>query len=447
MPNKNIFCSSPWLHIKIDYDGRFVPCRWQSTINPEVDSSNLRSMSILEFYNSSRMNQFRSNLLEGSDLTECSSCKYEDSFEKVSGRLKQLYRSGIAIESFDRDFSKSHHYELFNYSTDNNGQTNAYPYDFQINLSNVCNSACIMCAPHFSTRLVQDYQKLSKFAPVLFKQPKKINCWADDPSLVEKFIRDIKELPYIDYIHLLGGETLLLESFYTICDALIESGLSKTIYLGTTTNLTVYSPKIENIVTKFSKFHLGLSIESVNPLNDYIRYPSKITGILENLSKYLSLRDKYPDKLHMSLRITPNIFSIFYIDEVIQYMCDNDITGESCNILIRPECLRMELMPENIRLLTIEKLNAVINKNELSRAKVVNIRDNNLTREVISTIAFTYVDFLENLVLPSDGEKQRHDLVTFLHGFESIRGNSILDYAPEYETFLKAYGYTRPLDI
>ena len=445
MINKKIFCSSPWLHIKLDYDGRFVPCRWQGSIDPNIETQYLHSVSILEFYNSSRMNQFRSNLIVGNELSECSSCKYEDSFDKVSGRVKQLFRSNIAIESFDQDFSISHHADLFNYSAANNGQTGHYPYDLQINLSNVCNNACIMCSPHFSTRLFSDYQKLSTISPSLFKQPKKMDCWADDPALVEKFIRDIKELPYIDYVHLLGGETLFLESFYTICDALIESGLAENIFLGTTTNLSVYSERIENIVTKFSKFHIGLSIESVTPLNDYIRYRSEINNVLENLSKYLSLREKSPEKIHLSLRITPNIFSIFYIDEIIQYMCDNDISGESCNILIRPECLRMELMPDDLRLLTIEKLKAVIKKNELSRAKVVNIRDPNLTREVISTIAFTYVDFLENLIPPLDSEKQRHDLVTFLHGFESIRGNSILDYAPEYETFLRAYGYQPPV--
>jgi len=252
----------------------------------------------------------------------------------------------------------------------------------------------------------------------------------------------LKKLPSIDYLHLLGGETLYLEGFYRICEALIDAGMSEKIFLGTTTNLTLYSDRLENIVTKFSKFHIGLSIESVNPLNDYIRYPSEITSSLKILDKFLALRDRFPERIHLSLRITPNIFSIFYIDELIQYMCDHSITGESCDILVNPACLRIELMPDNLRIRTIEKLKRVVEKNSLTRVRVVDARNPDLIMPVVASVAFAYIDFLENMTAPAGSDKHRSDLVTFLRGFESIRYNSILDYAPDYKDFLTEYGYT-----
>lgn len=443
MPNKNIFCPSPWLHIKLELDGHYAACRWQTSIDPEIYNMHIKTTSLLEFYNSSIMNKFRQSLLSDSLVPECSSCNYEDTFGKVSGRSRQLLRSNIAINSVEQDFERSHHLSVFNYSKNNNGETPNLLCDLQINLSNVCNGACIMCRPHFSTKLVNDYIKLSKIVPSLFKQPKPMECWADDPILVEKFITDIKELPSIDYVHLLGGETLYLESFYTICDALIEAGISKKIFLGTTTNLTIYTDRLEKMIPEFSKFHIGLSIESINPLNDYIRYPGTINDTLENLSKFLLLREKFPVKLHLSLRVTPNIFTILYFDEVIQYMCDNNITAESCDILLNPACLRIELMPDNLRLQSIDKIKKVIEKNGLVRTTIVDGRNPDLVREVIASEAFIYVDILENMVAPPDVEKHRADLILFLKGFESIRGNSILDYAPEYKSFLESYGYKR----
>ena len=450
MPDKKLFCSSPWLHIRLNASGQFIPCRWMNSghyINPKFSTYsdlNFKTTGLMEYFNSDQMKLVRTSLLTDKKLPACAKCHYEDSFGKTSGRKKQLYRSKLdSEESFDETFTDSLHYDLFKYSEENNGESNGHPFDLQIDLGNTCNGACIMCYPDLSSRLYSDYTKLSTISPALFKQGPKINCWSDDPVLLDRFIQELIKFPSIDYIHLLGGETLYLESFYTICDALIAAGLSEKIFLGTTTNLTLYSERLENIVTQFSSFHIGLSIESVNPLNDYIRYPAKIAGVLDTLGKFLELRNGNPDKIHLSLRITPNIFSIFYMDEIIQYMCDNNITGESCDILYNPACLRMELIPEDLRLIAISKLEKVIELNSLSRSAVVDTRNSGLIRQVIASVAFSYIDFLTNMTLPSDSEKCRRDLVTFLNGFESLRGNSILEYAPEYEPFLMTYGYKK----
>ena len=160
-----------------------------------------------------------------------------------------------------------------------------------------------------------------------------------------------------------------------------------------------------------------------------------------HLYKFLKLRDRFPEKINLTLRITPNIFSIFYIDELIQFMCDHNITAESTEILFRPACLRIELMPDNLKLIAIDKLKKVIEKNSLSRSRVVDTRNHLLTHSIISSVAYSYLDFLENMVDPADGDKHRYDLVQFLTGFESLRDNSILDYAPDYKDFLIEYGY------
>ena len=67
--------------------------------------------------------------------------------------------------------------------------------------------------------------------------------------------------------------TLLHETI----NKLIEKDLAKYIIVGTTTNATIYSDELVNVIKSFKEFHLGVSIETVTDLNDYVRYPSKIS--------------------------------------------------------------------------------------------------------------------------------------------------------------------------
>ena len=440
MLDKNVFCSSPWLHIRMGYGGALYPCRWgdRSTYRATAPLLNMREVTLAEYVNSQQMINLRSDLLTGIKPAGCQNCFYEEEFGKMTGRMKQLFRSKVV----DGNIERSPHYELFKYSQNNNGLTNILPIDLQIDIENTCNSACIMCHPALSSRLKADYIKLHQFSPTIFEQPPEFKCWASDPVLLQKFINELKQIPNLEYLHLLGGETLYVESFYTICEALIDADLAKNIILGTTTNGTVYSKRLEKIIPEFNRFHLGLSIESANSLNDYIRFPSDIDKVKKVFAKFLSLRSQF-STIHLELRITPNIFSIFYLDEMIQYMFDHNITSESCNILRNPSCLRMELLPDDLKDIAVRKLKAVVFKNFLGRVpQNPNTRNPNLTRDIISNVAYGYIDFLEGMTPPDDVEAERGKLVKFLKGFESLRGNTILDYAPEYADFLNAYGYS-----
>jgi Iron-sulfur cluster-binding domain len=443
---KNSFCSSPWFHIGINPEGVYLPCRWSrdirtASILKESLTHNMRDMSLIDFMNSDQMKALRLEFLNGVSPKMCRTCVYEDSHSKVSGRQRQLLKSGITIGNFDKTFCASPHYDWFEHSQNNEGHTNTMPVDLQIELGNTCNSGCIMCFPIYSSKLASDYKKLHLVEPTLFPSYAPFKNWADDPTLVDKFISDLEQIPNIRYIHFLGGETLYLKSFYAICERLIQSGLSKNISMGTTTNCTIYTPELEYIIRNFKHVHLGLSIESFHPINDYIRHPSQIDSVTENIHKFLALREE--TGMHLALRISPSVLSIFYLDTVFKFMIEHSITAESCDILTEPSCLRMELIPDNIREICLSKINAVIDDYNLERSTstIVNRRNDSVLNDVISELVYEYRDFLLHYHRPPNVEADRNNLVKFLKSFESIRGNNILDYLPEYEKFLRLYGY------
>lgn len=433
---KNTFCSSPWFHLRITYDGSFEKCRWLKTTEHNF---NINETSILSYHNSDEMCGFRQDMLDGSAPSECDTCYYQEKFNKLSGRQKQLLKSGIRTDDFTNSLLSSPHFDDFTYSQGTHGLTDHSPTDLQIDLGNLCNSACIMCDPQASSKLTQDYIKLYKKSD-LFSEPPAYKSWTSDKMALERFLTDLSLIPDLKYMHLLGGETLYNDAFYRICNTLINNSRASGLIIGTTTNGTIYTEQLAKIIPQFKEFHLGISIESVSALNDYIRYPSKISEVLANIDKFIALREQHPS-LYLTLRITPNIFSIYELDQLFEYVIDKKLTVEACNILYKPESLRMELMPEDIRQEIITKLEALVTKYNLQRHNVTNIRKSNDIDKVTADSVHEYLDFVKGYTVPTDVEQQRKNLVEFLKSFESLRNNTILDYAPRYKDFLRSIGY------
>lgn len=434
---KDNFCSSPWFHLAVSPNGTYRPCRWIS----QNSNLTIQTTSLREYFNSPEMNSLRSSMLSGEKSPTCQNCYYESSQGKVSGKTRQLLKSSIVESNFEKTFCASPHWKDFEYSHSNQGLTQTNPVDLQIDLGSVCNSSCIMCPPEYTTRGLVDQKKLHELHPDLFRSiPKSIN-WTDDTQAVDKFVDELSTIENLRYIHFLGGETLYLKSFYDICQRLIDTGQSKHVVMGTTTNCTIYDDRILNIIDNFKQVHLGLSIESYTDLNDYVRWPSKIDSVLANVKKFLALRQDH--NLQISLRITPSVLTIWNLDLLIEFMIENHVIAESCNIMSDPKCLRMELLPENLRIQIIDKFDNLIEKYQLQRPQesIVNRRRQDLIDPVIANIAFEYRDFLTGYQAPIDLEQSRQDLVRFLKSWESLRNNSILDHLPEYEEFLRSYGY------
>jgi pyruvate-formate lyase-activating enzyme len=429
---KDSFCSSPWFHIRLTYDGSYDVCRWSKHGATDL---NIRTTSLMQFYNSEPMRQIRKQLLAGQQPSACEPCYYQDSFNKLSGRARQLNKSAISLNQFPLTFRSSPHLKLFEYSNNMDGASSHFPTDLQIDLGNTCNSACIMCDPTASSRLVADYKKLNRLDSRLFAEPRPYRSWTEDQGVVDRFIQELQTFPYLRYIHFLGGETLYNQAFYDICEHLD----GRDLIVGTTTNGTIYDQRIEQLIPRFKEFHLGISIESVSTLNDYIRYPGPTDQILANIKKFVALREQHPG-LKLELRITPNLFTISELDQVFEFMIEHDIIAESCNILHQPRCLRMELMPDDIRQETVTKLQAIVDRLG-SYEPQVNTRRSDLSQQIIAQLANEYLEFVKAYNKPADANESLTELVSFLKSFESIRNNTILDHAPRYKDFLRRIGY------
>jgi MoaA/NifB/PqqE/SkfB family radical SAM enzyme len=440
---KNTFCSSPWYSLRLEHDGNLHFCRWAKGVDSQ---HNIQNTSIITYFNSSQLRDIRQTLLNGEPVAACQLCYDQDTPEinMTSGRKKQLCKSAVDLQNFDTSFMASPHYKDWEYSYHNAGAANSQLADLQIDLGSYCNSECVMCSPKFSTKLYSTFKKLNWLAPehpLHQGEYQQINDWTQNEDTLNRTVKEIGELTELRYIHFLGGETLIIPAFYRILNKLVEMGINKHITVGFTTNGTVWREDLVELLKQFQGVDLGISIETTAPVNNYIRYPGDVDQIKNNILKFKMLSVKNPS-VRLQLRITPSALSIWHFDQLIDFQMRYKMSAESCHIIDRPEWLKLTVLPTDLRNSAADRLQAALDRHGLSSADIShnpNVRSSELLKSTIAQNAIGLINVLrQDYQEPVD---TRLKLVQFLKQLESIRHNRILDYIPEYEEFLREYGY------
>jgi sulfatase maturation enzyme AslB (radical SAM superfamily) len=255
--------------------------------------------------------------------------------------------------------------------------------------------------------------------------------------LLDQFVDDLISSPDLQYLHFLGGETVITPGFKKILSVLVDAGLAKNITIGFTTNLTVWSDSVVELLTQFQQVNLGMSVETLTPVNDYVRYPSQQQQTRELLDRWVSLGQQH--NWLIQLRITPTCLTVHELTTVYDYAWNHGTAVESCNFIDRPEFFRISVLPKLQRDLAVETLRSWIAKHPATeRDQIVNTRDPNISQQQIVQDAQSYLNYLESA---EDESSRLPDLVAYLKRLESSRGNSILTYLPQYEDLFRSAGY------
>jgi Radical SAM superfamily len=426
------FCSSPWFHMRINNSGTYESCRWMSKRgDTRVNfDNNIQTVSPLTYFQKN-MSELRTTLLEGNSPDMCNDCYTMERHNKISGRQRQLLKVGIQEQYFEKSLISSALKSAFDYSNNNQGHTDRTVLDWQIDLGNYCNSACVFCNPESSSRLAIEFQKIG----LIDQLPP--TAWCDDPELVDQFVQDLIASTNLQYLHFIGGETIITPGFKTILTALVNAGLAKNITIGFTTNLTVWSDDIIELLKQFQQVNLGMSVETLTKINNYVRYPSTLGKTYQLLERWCRL-GREQDWL-LQLRITPTCLTVHELNTVYEYAWQNNLAVESCNFIDKPEFFRISVLPQEYRFGVIESLEQWLNEHQIIETQqIINTRNPNVAQEQIVQDARSYLNYLKSA---EDESHRLPDLVQYLKKLESSRGNSILTYLPQYEDLFRSNGY------
>lgn len=382
-------------------------------------------------YFQTHMSALRTGLLSGQAPQMCTNCHDMEQHGKPSGRQRQLLKVGIQQQYFEKSLASSPLRGAFDHSHDNQGATNRTVTDWQIDLGNYCNGACVFCNPESSSSLATEFLQLG----LVDQTPPP--SWCDDPDLLDKFVENLIASPDLQYLHFLGGETLITPGFKKILSALVAADLAKKITIGFTTNLTVWSESVIELLKKFQQINLGMSIETLTPVNDYVRYPSQHHRTRQLLDQWVDLGRQ--QQWLMQLRITPTCLTVHELSTVYEYAWQNHISVESCNFFNNPEFFRISVLPPAQRQQACQHIQDWLAAHVTEHQdQIINTRDPSLARQQIVQDAKSYLNYLESV---QDESHKLTDLVCFLKRLESHRGNSILTYLPQYEDLFRSAGY------
>lgn len=257
-------------------------------------------------WNTDFFQEVRRKMLAGENVPACANCYKEEAVGHTSPRL-----------FWNEKFSE--------FVPD--------PTDTIINLDQVeqldlrlgknCNLQCRMCGPYSSSTWAKPWKELGD----LVTQPSEAswkniakNDWSENLEVWEK----IKLFaPKLRRLYLTGGEPFMISQNKEFLRHCVETGHSSHIELRYNTNGTIWDPELPGLWSHFKCVRLKISIDGIDEVNNYIRYPSKWSLILKNLELAMKTRETAP--VIITITTAVQAYNIFMISEFISFMQDRDL--------------------------------------------------------------------------------------------------------------------------
>lgn len=430
MANKNIFCAVPWHNSHLYWDGTYGACC--SEAHPPLGPrENISQTSMVQWYNSTAMQNFRLRILGDDPLPECQSCYQEEHHGHESRRIKENFKTAIFTEqAFEKSFQQSPWYEKFRESADN-GTTDVLPIDLHLDFGNECNLACKMCFPRASSKIAQQYKKWG----IDFQKQRN---WINSDQDYENLLNSVRQLTKLKRIHVMGGEPLVNKRFFQFIDWLITNNYQHLSFSFVSNGVFVNQEIIQKL-KYFSSVDIEISLESIKNNNHYIRQGSNTEVVIENIQRLCAHRTS---TFNVVLRSVPQLLSVNTYYDYIMFAFTNRLSIQSIP-LNNPSYLAIPVLPKAFR-------NALIPEYEKVKHKILNSskqfatmttgRDTSrleiqLARECDSVIGLLLQPE------PYDVDQLRHELVQWMSKWDKVYGLNACEFYPEWIKFFMDHGY------
>ena len=298
------YCPLPWIHFSANTDSSMRVCCNTGTGGYIHKNDNTRwylkdITDPLDYFNSDQYKQIRSDMINGVRAPICKKCyEMED-------------QGGTSVRTTLLDLYPYH--QITNNTNIQTGElTEVSVMSVDFSWGNKCNLKCKMCAPSSSDQLLDEFKKMGLV---------KNNSWHEAINQNWDFkdhIQLFKLLaPTIREVLVTGGEPLVNNDFYQFCVFRVENGYSKNIVLKFHTNLTVTPRKFIDIWKEFSAIRANISIDAVEDLYEYIRYPGKWNNVSQNIDDLVELSTSM--NMFIDVYTVFTVFNVHGIPDLIKY--------------------------------------------------------------------------------------------------------------------------------
>jgi radical SAM protein with 4Fe4S-binding SPASM domain len=295
-------CNAPFNNMYITLRGDVAPC-WKL---PGLCDKWSKDRSLMDIWKGEKFQTYRDALKQNKFLNRCQECKKE-----IDNDVWPLAK---AYENFP---------------------VNTMPSLMEIELSNQCNLACIMCSGNLSSAI----RKNEGLPPL--------------PQIFDDtFIEQMKEfIPHLTELRVNGGEPFAQKILLDLLDAVAE--IKPDLRVNIATNGTVYNKRVQGILDKCN-IHLNISIDSlIKERYEKIRLNSKFEVLMKNFEIFKSYCLNNNRKLSIMVNPMNNNW-----DEMIEFVKFTDV--HNCNLwyntILYPKHLSIKYLPGPEIAKIIEKL-------------------------------------------------------------------------------------------
>ena len=312
---KSFFCPAPWYNLSTDVTGSLRPCC--RFLQPDRQSENkmprMSENTIDKLWNGQEFKILRQRFINNEQPKECEWCWIEENNNVRSYRqnLSDWHKPWWDNIDFTREEAPP-------------------PTSFDFRLTNVCNMKCRICSPQSSSLFLQEQESRGKH----FKDK---TYWLQNKILhTDNHDIFLSWIPHIQNIEVTGGEPLLSPENKLMLKTIYEMDESSHISLTISSNGKIFDEQFNDMLSKYKKVILNLSIDDINNRFEYQRFPSNWNKVSENIKKYYQLSKKHSN-IKIYLYCTVSNLNVFYLDEYIdhfeQYITENVVNLHSFGML------------------------------------------------------------------------------------------------------------------
>ncbi len=319
MPNKH-FCIQPFVNVTTRIKGQNNVC-----CNINLKDSNISNESPANFFRSDKVKDMQTSLLQGKKRKECSLCWYQEKKAGYSQRTEYNNYYNIkknqSNEYYDRILKKLRISKLKN------------PLYFEFHISNLCNLKCLTCNERDSSRFHAENKVLG------VSEDKDANYAILDKTKIQALESAITDdLLFLD---IRGGETLMVpEVKKVLLD--VDTQRAKNITLKIQTNGTIVPDKEwTQILKKFKRTKINISIDAFGDHNHYVRYPADWNKIITTLEY---LKEK---KIKFLINTVVSNLNIMILDSLFNWIQENNYPNYFY-LLYGPTMFRPNNLPKTL---------------------------------------------------------------------------------------------------
>ncbi len=446
------FCILPWIHLSTRPNGHLRLCctanassagktndkKWGGEVgilkNSDGKPANLNTSDLNSAWNNSYMKTTRQMMLKGEIPNSCSKCFKEEAAGHRSKRNweTEYWKKRLSIKELVENTKPC-------------GEVKPQISYLDLRLGTKCNLKCIMCSPHDSSMWIKDWNQL--YPRIENPDLKEIMIWnnkgkvddasynwhVDNPVFWEQLY---SQLPNIKQLYFAGGEATIIKEHYALLKKCIDRGYASKIQLRYNSNGVDIPESLFDLWSEFESVRFHFSIDNINEMNDYIRFPSKFNEISDQLRRLDSLKGNY----EFTIACAVQVLNIYYIPDMIKWKLSQEFKNINTfsngaglinyHFVYHPAHLNVKVLPNWFKERVEEKYNDFyiwLKENYRNDDKFLN-----------HSYGIKRLKGMVNFMKSEDWSNRLPQLEEYLYHMDSIRNTDFKDIFPEMSEIFRA---------